>query len=175
MANEILMLRLLGSNSRIVQMKAAFFVEATTALLLFPRYLNSLNDSCLDAELIWFLAQGCKSLRSSPSVFLFWLIFMITEDYWGQRNSFAEGLEWLLQIMLEVTEGLARMHVARVIHRDLKPANIMLGMGPTGISARISDLGSAVQLAMPLVGDTALSWLASPECIMVMARVNFEF
>ena len=100
---------------------------------------------------------------------------MITEEYLGKGDSFAEGLEWLLQIMLEVTEGLARMHVARVIHRDLKPANIMLGMGPTGISACISDLGSAVRLAKPLVGDTALSWLASPQCIMVMARVNFEF
>lgn len=56
--------------------------------------------------------------------------FMVMEFLAGDslKERMAKGIAWgdLLQIMLQLLEGLAAAHDAGIVHRDLKPANIFL-------------------------------------------------
>lgn len=49
-----------------------------------------------------------------------------------------------LEIFVQVAEGLAAAHRARVVHGDLKPGNIMLMESERGVRAVITDFGLAV-------------------------------
>jgi uncharacterized protein len=47
---------------------------------------------------------------------------------------------------LQLCEGLAALHDARIVHRDVKPSNIFLVDGPRGRTVKLVDLGIARRL-----------------------------
>ena len=49
-----------------------------------------------------------------------------------------------LQIVTQVTAGLAALHKQELVHRDIKPSNVMVSLGDGGaVTAKIIDLGLA--------------------------------
>jgi len=56
-----------------------------------------------------------------------------------------------LDIILQVTEGLAAAHELHIIHRDIKPANILIAKGNV---AKVADFGLAKILADPSLHPT---------------------
>ena len=62
-----------------------------------------------------------------------------------------------LEIVTQVTAGLAAVHKQNLVHRDIKPSNIMVSMEEAGaLSAKIIDLGLAKSLDEPGT-ETAIS------------------
>ncbi len=55
----------------------------------------------------------------------------------------APPLGLALELMAQVTGGLADAHVAGVVHRDIKPANVLLRERPDGFTAYLGDFGIA--------------------------------
>ena len=55
-----------------------------------------------------------------------------------------------LEIVAQVTAGLAAVHKQKLVHRDIKPSNIMVSLEDGGaVSAKIIDLGLAKSLGEP--------------------------
>jgi serine/threonine protein kinase len=54
--------------------------------------------------------------------------YLVTELIDGEplRAKFGRSFKALLDIAIEITDGLAAAHAAGIVHRDIKPDNIML-------------------------------------------------
>jgi serine/threonine protein kinase len=62
-----------------------------------------------------------------------------------------------LEIVREVSSGLAAVHKQKLVHRDIKPSNIMVSLDEGGaVTTKIIDLGLAKSLDEPGV-QTAIS------------------
>ena len=67
-----------------------------------------------------------------------------------------------LDVLDEVSAGVAAAHAAGVVHRDLKPQNVLLGAGPSGRVVKVIDFGLAK--APTMTGLTATGFiLGTPE------------
>src|SRR5580658_8152422 len=62
----------------------------------------------------------------------------------------------LLDIAVQIAEGMACAHAARITHRDLKPANIMITGSESGQPGRVKilDFGLAKQTALAVSDKT---------------------
>jgi|GEM_PF-758855 len=52
-------------------------------------------------------------------------------------------LDDAIQVARQLAQALAHVHASGVLHRDLKPANVLLGQGPEGLHAKLTDFGLA--------------------------------
>jgi eukaryotic-like serine/threonine-protein kinase len=80
----------------------------------------------------------------------------------------------LLDIAVQIAEGMACAHAARITHRDLKPANVMITGPESGQPgrAKILDFGLAKQAAPPAVADETVA-MSQTEPGMIMGTVNY--
>lgn len=79
-------------------------------------------------------------------------------------------VEQAVNLMTQISSAVAAVHAAGLVHCDLKPANVLLGSGPDGLRAQVSDFGIATRrntsttsmkddellTSQPLTGD--LNW-----------------
>ncbi|HET9376583.1 MAG TPA: serine/threonine-protein kinase, partial [Chthoniobacterales bacterium] len=65
-------------------------------------------------------------------------------------------LKLALEIVTQVTAGLAAVHKQNLVHRDIKPSNIMVGLEGNVVTAKIIDLGLAKAVAKSQ-SETAVS------------------
>ena len=95
--------------------------------------------------------------------------FIVMELVPGQSleariQSGSVSVEQALEIVAQITDGLAAAHVAGVIHRDIKPANILVD--PSG-RARILDFGLAKSSRATTITDAGTTvgtvYYESPE------------
>ena len=62
---------------------------------------------------------------------------------WSERNREHIRLDTILQLMLDVTEGLSHIHEAGILHRDIKPENILLHCDEENqIHAKVAGISS---------------------------------
>ena len=75
----------------------------------------------------------------------------------------------LLEIAVQIADGMASAHAAHIVHRDLKPANVMVA---TDGRVKILDFGLAKQHGRPDGGDeTVLTDHTQPG--MILGTVNY--
>ncbi len=80
----------------------------------------------------------------------------------------------LLDIAVQIAEGMACAHAAHITHRDLKPANIMITGPESGQAGRVKilDFGLAKQAAPAAVADETVA-MHSTEPGMILGTVNY--
>jgi serine/threonine protein kinase len=80
----------------------------------------------------------------------------------------------LLDIAVQIADGMAGAHAARITHRDLKPANIMVTGAESGQPGRVKilDFGLAKQAAPVAVADETVA-MHSTEPGMILGTVNY--
>jgi serine/threonine protein kinase len=80
----------------------------------------------------------------------------------------------LLDIAVQIADGMAGAHAARITHRDLKPANIMVTGPESGQPGRVKilDFGLAKLAAQVAVSDETVA-MHSTEPGMIMGTVNY--
>ena len=86
-----------------------------------------------------------------------WLAMELAE---GSVHDLLPGLDWtlLLQVLIQILDGLAHAHARGVIHRDLKPANVLYTRASGQLQIMVADFGLAWawrRPAQPLDGGTA--------------------
>ena len=80
----------------------------------------------------------------------------------------------LLDIAVQIAEGMASAHAARITHRDLKPANIMITGPESGQAGRVKilDFGLAKQAAPVAVSEETVT-VHQTEPGMILGTVNY--
>jgi Tol biopolymer transport system component len=76
----------------------------------------------------------------------------------------------LLDIAVQIADGMAAAHAARITHRDLKPANIMLT--PEG-RVKILDFGLAKQTSLPTNSPDATMTVQQTTPGMILGTVHY--
>jgi serine/threonine protein kinase len=105
--------------------------------------------------------------------------YMVTELVAGETLAarLEEGplpIPKLLDIAVQVAEGMACAHAARITHRDLKPANIMITGPESGQAgrAKILDFGLAKQASVAASADETVA-MNQTEPGMIVGTVNY--
>src|SRR5262249_55771610 len=81
------------------------------------------------------------------------------------------ALKKLLDIAVQIADGMAAAHAARITHRDLNPANVMI---PPEGRAKILDFGLAKQAAAPAAASPdATVTVQQTEPGMIMGTVAY--
>jgi serine/threonine protein kinase len=80
----------------------------------------------------------------------------------------------LLDIAVQIADGMACAHAARITHRDLKPANIMITGPESGQPGRVKilDFGLAKQAAPVAVAEETVA-MHQTEPGMILGTVNY--
>jgi serine/threonine protein kinase len=76
----------------------------------------------------------------------------------------------LLDIAVQIADGMAAAHAARITHRDLKPANVMV---TTEGRVKILDFGLAKQAAIPSVSADETVTVSPTEPGMILGTVAY--
>ena len=76
----------------------------------------------------------------------------------------------LLDIAVQIADGMAAAHAARITHRDLKPANIMLT--PEG-RVKILDFGLAKQMSLPTSSPDETMTVQQTTPGMILGTVHY--
>jgi hypothetical protein len=80
------------------------------------------------------------------------------------------GIDWCLEVLLQVLEGVKALHAESIIHRDLKPSNILLSKeGTSRPQVKITDFGISRWLDEAPEGSATLQAMAAPT---VQSRFN---
>lgn len=89
------------------------------------------------------------------------------ELFWKGHGAQYVPAATAVEILAQVCEGLAVAHgqVPPIVHRDIKPDNILIGYGPDGLQARVTDFGLAkrVDIATMLVSAAGTLVFKGPE------------
>ncbi|MGE5412961.1 MAG: serine/threonine-protein kinase, partial [Syntrophomonadaceae bacterium] len=87
------------------------------------------------------------SRQADGSYYMVWeYIDGVTLEAWlRRRGRLAPALA--LDVARQVLAGLSEIHAQGIVHRDLSPDNIMLRETPSGVRAKIIDLGIAKRVA----------------------------
>ena len=87
------------------------------------------------------------SRQADGSYYMVWeFIDGVTLEAWlRSRGRLAPALA--LDVARQVLAGLSEIHAQGIVHRDLSPDNIMLRETPSGVRAKIIDLGIAKRVA----------------------------
>jgi len=75
----------------------------------------------------------------------------------------------MIDIAVQIADGMAAAHAARITHRDLKPLNIMIG---TDGRVRILDFGLAKQAVVS--ADPDETQIAGTQPGMILGTVNYR-
>ncbi|HYX19879.1 MAG TPA: serine/threonine-protein kinase, partial [Thermoanaerobaculia bacterium] len=87
------------------------------------------------------------SRQADGSYYMVWeYIDGVTVEAWLRRRGPLPP-ELALDVARQVLAGLAEIHAQGIVHRDLSPDNIMLRETPSGVRAKIIDLGIAKRVA----------------------------
>jgi Tol biopolymer transport system component len=76
----------------------------------------------------------------------------------------------LIEIAVQIADGMAAAHAARISHRDLKPANIMISSDGR---VKILDFGLAKQAPAPAAEPDATLPLSQTQPGMILGTVNY--
>jgi serine/threonine protein kinase len=79
-------------------------------------------------------------------------------------------LRKLLDIAVQITDGMAAAHAAGVVHRDLKPANVMIAADGR---AKILDFGLAKQLSRPFAASGEAPTVHQTEPGTILGTVSY--
>lgn len=67
--------------------------------------------------------------------------------FWYKMRTTVAGQEVLRQVVRQLLEGVAALHERGVVHRDIKPSNLVVRHEDGGLTLRLIDFGSALDIA----------------------------
>jgi len=109
-------------------LREQFIHEATViANIRHPNVVSIWSLEETANELFYLMEYYCRNIGQ-----------LIGESYWADRPSRTVSVDKACHYMIQILEGLCRLHEADIIHRDIKPFNIMLA--DTG-TVKIVDFG----------------------------------
>ena len=100
---------------------------AIIANIRHPNVVEVWSLEKTDSGLFYLMEYYCRNLGT-----------LMGESYFADRPARKLSIEKASSYLIQILEGLSRLHEAKIIHRDIKPFNIMLtDMG----TAKIVDFG----------------------------------
>jgi serine/threonine-protein kinase len=116
--------------------------ESAAARSAVERFLREMNviSSLKHPNIVEWLEQGTSHAR-----FWFAMEYVAGSNLEALANS-EKGRYPITQacrMACQVLKGLEHAHGLGFVHRDIKPENILIGRGPEGLVAKISDFGLA--------------------------------
>jgi eukaryotic-like serine/threonine-protein kinase len=94
--------------------------------------------------------------------------YLVMEFVEGSPIAAADGVRKLLDLAVQIADGLAAAHAAGILHRDLKPDNILVTRDGR---VKILDFGLATSVTPPLADDATAMGLTAPGT--VLGTVNY--
>ncbi|MBF0101273.1 MAG: protein kinase [Desulfobacterales bacterium] len=147
------------------KLRELFISEASIiSNLRHPNIIDIYFFEEIDSVLYYLMEYFCHNLG-----------VMMGETYWADARSrmipFTQATEYILQIL----EGLCRLHHAGIVHRDIKPFNIML---TDTNKIKIADFGLSKlrgeQIQLPDQIKVGTAMYAAPEQIESPDHVDFS-
>jgi serine/threonine-protein kinase len=116
--------------------------ESAAARSAIDRFLREMNvvSQLKHPNIVEFHEQGTSKGR-------FWFAMEYVEGSNLEALAIADRGHYPIQqacrMAYQVLKGLEHAHTRGFVHRDVKPENILIGRGPQGLIAKISDFGLA--------------------------------
>src|SRR4029077_7240927 len=94
--------------------------------------------------------------------------YLVMEFVEGAPIAAADGVRKLLDLAVQIADGLAAAHAAGILHRDLKPDNILVTRDGR---VKVLDFGLATSVTSSLPDDAPAMGLTAPGT--VLGTVNY--
>ncbi len=106
---------------------------------------------------------GILDVGVATAGFLYLVLELVDGSALQDRRERFGDVPWALDVLRQVSAGLAALHANGVVHRDLKPANVLVTEGGAGhVEVKITDFGISRRVVDARASAPAISRRVSP-------------